>query len=67
MMNGADRVEFPKVEVLADNQRVLLCRVNGKLVSIEPGRMLPGTTVGERGDHGALVLTREIARTLGLV
>jgi hypothetical protein len=66
MMEGTDRVEFPNVEVLADNQVVLLCRVNGKLVSIAPGRML-GTTVRQRGDRGAVVLTRELAQMLGLV
>lgn len=67
MMNGADRVEFPNVEILAENQHILLCRVNGKLVTIASRRLLPGTTVGRRGDHGALVLSRELAHTLGLV
>jgi hypothetical protein len=67
MMDGTDRVEFLNVEVLADNPLVLLCRVNGSLVSIALGRLLPGTTVRQCGDRGTLVLTRELATLLGLV
>ena len=66
-MNGADHLEFSSVEVLADNDRVLLCRVDGRLVSIPRGQTMLGTTVGQRGDHGALVLTRKLAHMLGLV
>jgi len=67
MMDGTDRMQFADVEVLADNQAVLLCRVNSKLVSIPLGRMLPGTTVRQQGDRGTVVLTREVAAMLGLV
>jgi hypothetical protein len=67
MMDVTARVEFPDVEVLADNPLVLLCRVNGKLVNIAPRRMLPGTTVRQCGDRGTLVLTRKRATILGLV
>jgi hypothetical protein len=66
-MDRTDRVEFPDVEVLADNPLVLLCRVNGRLVSIPLGRLLPGTTVRQHGDRGTLVLTRDLATILGLV
>jgi hypothetical protein len=66
-MDSTDRVEFPDVEVLADNPLVLLCRVNGRLVSIPPGRLLPGTAVRQHGDRGTLVLTRKLATILGLV
>jgi hypothetical protein len=65
-MDAADWIAFLDVEVLADNQLVLLCRVNGRLVSIPPGRMLPGTTIRQHGDRGTLVLTRQIAALLGL-
>ena len=65
-MDDADPIAFTDVEVLADNQLVLLCQVNGRLVSIPPGRMLPGTTLRRHGDRGTLVLTRKLATMLGL-
>ena len=52
MMGGSDRVEFRSVEVLARNQHVLVCLVAGKLVSIPPGRLLPGSTIRQQGDVG---------------
>lgn len=67
MMDVTTRVEFPNVEVLADNSLVLRCHVNGKLVGIAPRRLLPGTTVQHPGDRGMLVLTRELATKLGLL
>jgi len=66
-MDSTGSVEFPDVEVLADNPLVLLCRVNGKLASIPLGRLLPGTTVRQHGDRGTLVLSRQLATILGLV
>jgi hypothetical protein len=65
-MDDADPIAFADVEVLADNQLVLLCRVNGRIVSISPGRTLPGTTIRLHGDRGALVLPRKLATMLGL-
>jgi hypothetical protein len=65
-MDDADAIALADVEVLADNQLVLLCRVNGRIVSVPPEQMLPGTTVRRHGDHGTLVLTRKLAAMLGL-
>jgi hypothetical protein len=66
-MDDTDRVAFVDVEVLAGNPLVLLCRVKGRLVSILPRQVLPGTTVHESGDRGTLVLSRDLAKMLGLV
>ena len=66
MGGGSDRIEFNDVEVLARNPHVLVCRVAGKLVSIPPERLLPGSTIRQQGDVGTLVLTREDAEALGL-
>jgi hypothetical protein len=66
-MDDTDRVAFIDVEVLAANPLVLLCRVKGRVVSIPPRRVLPGTTVHESGDRGTLVLSRDQAKMLGLV
>jgi hypothetical protein len=65
-MNGADRVEFPNVEVLDASGLVLRCRIGDKIVGVPPLRLLPGTTIGQTGDRGMLVLEREVARDLGL-
>jgi hypothetical protein len=66
-MDDTDRVAFVDVEVLAANPLILLCRVKGRLVSIPPRRVLPGTTVHKNGDRGTLVLSRDLAKMLGLV
>ena len=66
-MDGKDRIEFQDVAILAQNDRVVLCRVAGKVVSIAHLRLLPGTAISERGDHGTLVVTRDVAEKLGLV
>jgi len=67
MMNGADRMEFSDVEVLDDGGLLLRCWVDGKIVSVPPLRLLPGTTVARAGDRGMLVPEREMARELGLI
>ena len=67
MMDGSNRVEFRNVEVLARNQHVLVCLVAGKLVSIPPGRLLPGSTIRQQGDIGTLVLAREVAEAFKLL
>jgi hypothetical protein len=64
-MDDADAIALADVEVLADNQLILLCRVNGRIVSVPP-EQLPGTTVRRHGDRGTLVLTRKRAAMLGL-
>jgi len=50
---------------LPRNPQVLLCRVAGKLVSVPPSRLLPGSDVPEHGP-ATIVLTREVATVLGL-
>jgi hypothetical protein len=67
-MDESDRVEFTNVEVLAHNEHVVLCRVAGQVVTIPRPCVLPGATIPQqRGDVGTLVLTREVAKTLGLL
>jgi hypothetical protein len=66
MIDGADRMEFPDVEVLDDSRLLLRCRVDGKIVGVPPLRLLRGTTIARAGDRGMLVLEREMARELGL-
>jgi hypothetical protein len=62
-----DRIEFHDVAILAQNDRVVLCRVHGKVVSIAQLRLLPGTMISEHCDHGTLVVTRGVAEKLGLI
>jgi hypothetical protein len=65
-MDGKDRIEFHDVAILAQNDRVVLCRVHGKVVSIAQLRLLPGM-ISEHCDHGTLVVTRDVAEKLGLI
>jgi hypothetical protein len=67
MMDGTDRIELPDVAILGLNERVVLCRVHGKVVSIAHLRLLPGTVIPPGSDHGTLVVTRAVAENLGLV
>jgi len=67
MIDGARRVEFEDVEVLAATDFVLRCRVEGKFVGVPALRVLPGTDVVRGGDRGHLVLPLELAEQLGLV
>jgi hypothetical protein len=64
MMDGTHRIEFHDVAILAMNERVVLCRVHDKVVSIDHRRMLPGTVIS---DHSTLVVTRDVAENLGLI
>jgi hypothetical protein len=64
MMDGSQRVEFQDVHVVA---AAMLCRIGSDIVEVSPRYILPGTTVWGQGDKGRLVLTRELAITLGLV
>ena len=67
MMDGTDRIEFHDVAILALNERVVRCRVHGKVVSIAHLRLLPGTVIPADSDYGTLVVTRAVAENLGLV
>jgi len=66
MTDGSDRVTFDDVEVVSDGV-ILSCRVGKRVVWIPPRRMLPGTTIARRGDRGRLVVSRELALTIGLI
>ncbi len=67
MISGSDCVEFDNVEVVRHAALIVMCRVGEKVVAVPPLRMLPGTTVARMGDHGRLVLPREVALNLGLI
>jgi hypothetical protein len=66
MIDGAQRVEFRDVEVLAATDFVMRCRVAGKFVGVPALKTLPGTDIARRGDRGQLVLPLELAQKLGL-
>ena len=65
-MDGSDRVEFRDVEALSYRRLSLVCRVGSMLVSVPPGRILPGSQVRRRGDRGTLVLPKKVAIDIGL-
>jgi len=67
MVDGTERIAFHDVAILAQNERIVLCRVHGKVVSVAHPRLLPGTLISEGSDHGTLVVTRAVAENLGLV
>jgi hypothetical protein len=67
MMDGTDRVVVHDVVILAENERVLVCRVQGKVVSLARLRLLPGSVISEPGGYGTLVVTPSLAENLGLV
>jgi hypothetical protein len=67
MTDGTTRVEFTDVEVLDVGALLLTCRVGDQIVFVPRMRVLPGTTIRRSGDRGTLVLTRVLARELGLV
>ena len=66
MIDGAQRVEFKDVEVVAATYFTLRCLVGGKFVGVPTLRMLPGTDIAQRGDRGRLILPRDVAERLGL-
>jgi len=66
MMDGTDRIEFHDVAILSLNERVVRCRVHGKVVSIAHLLLLPGTVIPADSDDGTLVVTRAVAESLGL-
>src|SRR5207247_4076444 len=67
MIDGSTRVAFDDVEVVRHAALIVMCRVGEKVVAARPLRMLPGTTISQTGDHGRLVLPRELALNLGLI
>jgi hypothetical protein len=66
MMDGADRIVIPDVEVLDAKGLVLRCRIDGKIVGVPLLRLLPGTTIAWGGERGTLALERKLASELGL-
>jgi len=66
-MDGQGCLEFDNVVVVRNTGLLLVCRVNGRAVSVLPQEMLFGTTIWQPGDCGHLVLPGEVARHLGLL
>ena len=67
MMDGTNRVTFEDVYVLAQNDAVILCGVDGQVVGIPRRRLLPGSEIAARSDHGTVVLERAFAEVLHLL
>jgi hypothetical protein len=67
MVDGSQRAEFEDVHVLATGDLVMMCQIGDQIVKVPSLRILPGTTIAGQGDHGRLVLTRNLAIRLGLV
>ena len=67
MMDGTDRVTFEDVYVLAQNDAVILCGVDGQVVGIPRRRLLRGSEIAARSDHGTVVLERAFAEMLHLL
>ena len=66
MVDGSDRVEFADVYVVSDSRFVVMCRIGNLVVAVRPSSILPGSEVKVKGDRGRLVLSREVAVSLGL-
>lgn len=66
MVDGSDRVEFTDVYVVSNSRFVLMCLIGSLLVAVRPSTLLPGSEVKVKGDRGLLVLSREVAVSLGL-
>jgi hypothetical protein len=67
MIDGSQRVEFEDVHVLGMSDLVMMCQIRGQIVKVPALQILSGTTISGHGDRGRLVLSRELAITLGLV
>jgi len=66
MIDGAQRVEFMDVQVLAATDFTLMCRIGRKFMGVPALKTLPGTDIVRRGDRGRLILLRDVAAKLGL-
>ena len=66
MIDGSDRVEFSNVHVISRSAFMLVCRVGKRVVAVRSRSILPGSEVKGKGDRGRLVLSREMAVSLGL-
>ena len=66
MIDGSDRMQFANVYVVDASPFMLTCRIGNRIVAVRPRSVLPGTQIKEKGDRGCLVLSREVAVSLGL-
>jgi len=66
MIDGAQRVEFMDVHVLAATDFTLMCRIGRKFIAVPALKTLPGTDIARRGDRGRLILPRDVAAKLCL-
>ncbi len=60
-------VEFQDVEVVAESDLALCCRVTERNYWIAPGRLLEGSSVAHFGDRGIMIVASEFAEDQGLV
>ena len=67
MDDREDHLTFPDVELLEDSGYTVVCRIEGKPVTLPVVFILPGSTVWRRGDRGTLVIPRRVAGDLGLI
>jgi hypothetical protein len=58
---------FPDVLLTGDTGRNLICVVDGKQVLVSPLRVLSGTKLRSIGDRGPLVISKSLAKHLGLI
>ena len=66
MANGAT-VEFQGVEVVAESDLALCCRITGRDHWIAPHRLLDGSRIAHFGDRGSVILERAFAEDGGLL
>jgi hypothetical protein len=67
LLQRGDRVMFPDVLLTGDTGRNLICVVDGKQVLVSPLRVLSGTKLRSIGDRGPLVISKSLAKHLGLI
>jgi hypothetical protein len=66
-MSSGATVQFHGVEVVAESDSVLCCRITGRDYWIAPDRLLKGSSVGHFGDRGIAIVARQFAEDGGLL
>ena len=66
-MGSGLTVEFHGVQVIAESELGLCCRVRGRDHWIASDRLLAGSTVAHFGDRGVIIVDRQFAKDRGLV
>ena len=65
-MEAPDTAIFRRVDVIRDVGTAFLCSVGRKQVWVPLTEIRYGTNLTKKGDHGTLIITRWLARRLGL-